>query len=444
MGLMGDEFLRYYSRKDVQHRLVEAAQNREISVRYPDGGFGKRPDILQYENEVYNLARQGAVSFHFSQEKWSDPMQLKPGMSRQELQNLRIGFDIIFDIDCKFVEYSRRCALLIQELLKMEGIGNIHTKFTGSTGFHIGICFESFPAVIEGREVKTLFPEMMREAAEYVKEKIRNDLAAAILDVSEWREIADATGKEIVQLKNKEGRFNPFSVIDIDSVAISSRHMIRAPYSLNEKSGRVSIPIKSINNFNVRAALIQNVETSIGYLDAYEPGEAKNFLDNVFMHSYSKQQKKEIKEQAGLLKSFKAFEVPKIAIKDEEKFPPCMKLLLQGVKDDGRKRAVFIMINFFLQLGWNLEDIESALLEWNKRNYEPLREGYIRSQVNWFRKQTTQARTPSCSNEAYMKGIGVCKPDGFCKFIKTPAHYTLKRAQNIVQSSSARKAKMKE
>ncbi len=432
---MGDDFLKYYSRKDVQNKLVEAAQSREVSVRYPDGGFGKRPDILQYENEVYDLAKQGAVSFHFSQEKWSDPMQLKPGMAKHELQNLRIGFDIIFDIDCKFIEYSRKCALLIHELLKREGISNIHTKFTGSTGFHTGICFESFPAVIEGREVKNLFPEMMREAAEYVKEKIHNDLAATILDMSEWREIADATGKKIEQLKNKEGRFNPFSVIEIDSVAISSRHMIRSVYSINEKSGRVSIPLKNINNFNLRSSLIPNVETSLGYLDKYESGEARNFLDNVFQYAIAKQKKQEIKEQAGVLKQFKAFEVPKIAIKDEEKFPPCVKLLLQGVKDDGRKRAVFILINFFMQLGWKLDDIESTLLEWNKRNLEQLREGYIRSQINWFKKQSSQARTPSCSNESYMKGIGMCHPDGFCKFIKTPAHYTLKRVQRESFSS---------
>ncbi|MEK6812767.1 MAG: DNA primase small subunit domain-containing protein, partial [Nanoarchaeota archaeon] len=424
---MGEDILKYYNRKDVQKRMVECAQHREIAIRYPDGNFGKRPNMLQYENEVYDLAKKGAVSFHFSEEYWSDPLQLKPAMNREELNRLRTGFDIIFDIDCKFIEYSKRCAMLIKELLEREGIRHVHTKFTGSTGFHIGITFASLPIVIEGREVKTLFPEMVREAAGYVKEKISKDLAAVILDLSEWREIADATGKEIGKLKDKEGRFNPFSVIEIDSVAISSRHMIRSVYSVNEKSGRISIPVKNPMQFNLRSALIPNVETSLGFLDTYEEGEAKNFLDNVFMCAYTKQQKKEIKEQAGVLKSFKMFEVPKIAIKDENKFPPCIKLLLLGAKEDGRKRAVFILINFFLQLGWNLDDVEKTLMEWNKKNYEPLREGYIRSQINWFKKQESQARTPSCSNEAYMVGIGICKPDGFCKFIKTPAHYALKR-----------------
>ena len=47
-----------------------------------------------------------------------------------------------------------------------KGIKHVHAKFTGSTGFHVGIPFESFPSVIEGNETKKLFPEMMREAGE--------------------------------------------------------------------------------------------------------------------------------------------------------------------------------------------------------------------------------------------------------------------------------------
>ncbi|MDO8556164.1 MAG: hypothetical protein Q7R96_03255 [Nanoarchaeota archaeon] len=424
--VVSSPFLRYYSRKDVQQRIVEVAQSREVGVRYPDGGFGKRPEVLQYPSEVLDLAKRGAVSFHMSEERWSDALQLRPGMSRGELDNLRIGFDLMFDIDCKFIEFSKRCVFLIEELLHREGIKHVHTKFTGSTGFHMGVNFEALPKLVEGREVKNLFPDMMRAAAEYVKEKIHRDLAASLLDISEWKEMADALGKPVEKLKDKDGRFNPFSVIDIDSVAISSRHMLRASYSINEKSGRASIPVTHIKNFDIRKAKWENVETNLGFLDKFEDGEAKNFLDNVFMHFYAKQS---LQSNAGDLKMFpqKDFEIPKIAIKDPALFPPCVNLLLQGVKEDGRKRAIFVMINYLRQMGWSFEDIEVYLQEWNTRNYEKLREGYIRSQVSWFKKQNAAPRTPSCANESYMKGLGVCQPDGFCKFIKNPAQYTLKK-----------------
>lgn len=426
---MGNPFLQYYRRKDVQQRIVESARGREMGVRYPDGGFGKRPEILQYPSEVFDLAKGGAVSFHMSQERWRDPMILRPGMSRKELDDLRSGFDIIFDIDCKFVDFSKACALLLQELLVKKGIKHVHAKFTGSTGFHVGIPFESFPSVIEGNETKKLFPEMMREAGEYVKEQMLRDLAAVLLDKSDWRDIADATGKKIEELKDKDGRFNPFAVIEIDSIAISSRHMIRSPYSINEKSGRVSIPVRGIKSFDVRQAKMENVDTSLGYLDAFEPGEAKNFLDDVFMRAYKLRASQERKEFSSTNVPLKVFEIPKIAIKDEGFFPPCVKLLLQGVPTDGRKRAVFILINFFRQLGWSFEELEAFLLEWNKKSYEPLRDGYIRSQMNWFKKQNADPRTPGCANESYMKGIGMCKPDGFCKMIKTPAHYALRKVR---------------
>lgn len=425
---MNAKFLKHYSRRDVQKRIVESAKSREVAVKF-ENGFGKRPDILQYETEVKDLAKKGATSFHISEERWLDPLELKPGMSRVQLDSLRTGFDLLFDIDCKFIEFSKICASLLVNFLKEDGIKNSHVKFAGSTGFHVGINFESLPQKIEVGEVgdvKNLFPETIREAAEYVKSKIKKDLASSILDISDWQDIAAASGKKIDELKDKEKRFNPFSVIDIDSVAISNRHMFRAPYSVNEKTGLISIPIKDPLNFDIKKAKIENVEADIGFLDKFEEGEGKNFLDNVFYWSRQRKRFDENKIKGNLLPK-KRFELPKIAIKDEEKFPPCVKLILQGVKEDGRKRAVFILINFFRSLGWSLEDAETSLLEWNKKNYEKLREGYIKSQINWYRKQDQVLSPPGCNNKAYMKGIGVCNPDNFCRLISNPANYTLRK-----------------
>ena len=57
---MDEKFLKYYSRKDVQKKIVETAKEREVAVKFSEG-FGKRPDILQYPNDVFEFAKRGAV-----------------------------------------------------------------------------------------------------------------------------------------------------------------------------------------------------------------------------------------------------------------------------------------------------------------------------------------------------------------------------------------------
>ena len=57
----------------------------------------------------------------------------------------------------------------------------------------------------------------------------------------------------------------------------------------------------------------------------------------------------------------------------EQFFPPCIKKILLGLRD-GRKRAVFILLNFLRSVGWGYDAIEQRLQEWNKVNPEPVRE----------------------------------------------------------------------
>src|SRR3989344_9489001 len=113
--------LKYYSRKDIQQELLRLSKNREIAVNFSDKGFGKRPDILQYENDILELVKKGATSFHFSEEHWTNPLLLKPGMTKNELDKLRTGFDLILDIDGPF-EYSQIAAYLVVEALKFHNI----------------------------------------------------------------------------------------------------------------------------------------------------------------------------------------------------------------------------------------------------------------------------------------------------------------------------------
>ena len=120
----------YYSRKDIQKELVKIAKNREISVMYSKDSFGKRPDVLLYENDVLELAKSGATSFHASEERWNDPLRLKSGMLQRQLDDLRIGWDLVLDIDCKFIEYSKQAAILLVEALKFNDIKNKPVLFS--------------------------------------------------------------------------------------------------------------------------------------------------------------------------------------------------------------------------------------------------------------------------------------------------------------------------
>jgi len=401
MALMLD----YYSRPDIQEEIYLSSKGREIGVMYQGKGFGKRPDILQFKSDVLEFAKQGASSFHISLERWKDPIALRSGMGRKELDDLRAGWDFIADIDCKYLEFSKITAFLLIEALKFHEIENISLKFSGNRSFHLGLAFETFPKIVNQIDIKDMFPDGARIIADYLKIMIKDKLKEEILKLS------PELGED----------FDPYSIVTIDSIAISSRHMIRAPYSLNEKTGLVSLPIeiKDLKDFKLDWANVKNVKTGIRFLDKGEADESSRLLVQAFDWNM-KQKKREV----GVPK--RVYEIPNIPIK-EDYFPPCIKQILQGVQKDGRKRAVFILINFLSHVGWDHDKIQKLLLEWNKKNYEKLRDGYILSQISWNKRQRKKILPPNCDNEAYYRDIGVICDDPLCKKVKNPVNYVFRK-----------------
>jgi len=418
--------LKYYARKDIQKELLKIAKDRELGVRFGET-FGKRPDILQFESDITELARQGATSFHISVERWKNPLALKSGLTKKQLDDLRMGFDLFIDVDCKFIEYSKITAQLIVEALKFNNIKNIGVKFSGNTGFHILIPFESFPREVNSIETRLLFPEAPKSIAEYIKNLIKPHLQKQILELSTINEISKSTSIPTKELK-ENNEFNPYKLIDIDSKLISSRHMIRSIYSLNEKSGLVSVPINpnKIKQFNIKKAKIENIEIEHNFFtpEKSNPEEAKQLFIQAFDFT-QKQKKPETKKQIH-------YEMPKTEIQ-EKFFPQCINNLLAGIKQDGRKRSVFILIAFLQHMGWSNDNIKKTLLKWNKKNYEPLREGYVLSQLNWFKRQPQKILPPNCDHEAYYKTLGVyCKN---CK-CKNPVNFVKIKLRNLKYDKS--------
>ena len=295
--------LSYYKREDIQKEIVRNAKDREVAIKFGDKGFGKRPDTLTYPADILELAKQGATSLHASEELWNNPLRLDPSMKRGEIEDLRAGWDLVIDIDCPVWSISRITAWLILKSLKELGISSISVKFSGNKGFHIGVPFEVFPRNLGKEETRTKFPEAARKIAAYLLDyigekhiqvrhnelifgkrfKIKIDKLSKLLgkntdELTYWKcknchrkvEEKEQMQEEILvdsedidfmsekTYKAKKGSFkkktcgcnnpehirlfNPATIIDIDTILISSRHLFWLPYSLHEISGLASIP----------------------------------------------------------------------------------------------------------------------------------------------------------------------------------------------------------
>jgi hypothetical protein len=433
--------LKHYKRREIQEEMIEAARDKEIAVLYGEKGFGKRPDVLNHEKDVLEFAKNGATSFHCSEELWHNPLQIETGLKKQDLDDLRKGWDLVLDIDCPWLEYSQIAGDLLIQALKYHGIEHMGVKFSGNHGFHIAVPFEALPEKVHNENTKLLFPDGPRKIAKYLQEMIRNHLAKRMLEAETISQIMAKTGKKLPELK-KNSIFDPFELLSIDTVLISSRHMYRMPYSFNEKSGLVSIPInpKKIMDFDKSMAVAEKVNVEHAFLPRKNivSGEASKLLVQAF--DYHPPENSLI-EAPKSLRQKEDFAVPLQAV-PEMYFPPCIQNISKGLQD-GKKRASFLLINFLASLGWGYDKIEAYLTEWNKRNPEPLRDQYYLGQLRYHQQQKKQALPPNCTNKAYMSGMGVCKPDSFCGAntdpgaenfsprIKNPVNYALKKQRLV-------------
>ena len=222
----------------------------------------------------------------------------------------------------------------------------------------------------------------------------------------------------------EDGKFNPFSLVDIDTLLISSRHLFRCPYSINEKSSLLSLPIKpeEIKDFKKEQASIKKFIPGPTFLNRDVKEKDASALITKAYESYSRQQN--TKEKLSLTKAFKARAATKAIPQDA--FPPCIIAGLKGLQD-GKKRFIFILYNFLSNIGYNDEEISSIMQDWNKNNPQSLRENYIQAQLSWSSRQKQKILPPNCSNQAYYPDLGICKPDSLCRLIKNPVNYSLRK-----------------
>ncbi|MCS7135431.1 MAG: hypothetical protein NZ893_03270, partial [Candidatus Aenigmarchaeota archaeon] len=222
------QILEYYARKDVQKALMEVAKNREVIGVYSNGSYDKRPNVLSFEDDIVQLVKKGIVAFHCSVERWHNPMNLSNPLTAKELEELRIGWDLIIDPDCPF-QLSKIVVKNIVHLLEDYRIKCYSIKFTGGKSFHIVIPFEAFPKKINNRPAQELYPEVAKNIIEFIKNEIKDNLREEILNRFSLVEVANIVGKQQEELLS-ENEFDPFKAISMDTAIASHRHLFRMPY----------------------------------------------------------------------------------------------------------------------------------------------------------------------------------------------------------------------
>ncbi|HLC81732.1 MAG TPA: DNA primase small subunit domain-containing protein [Candidatus Nanoarchaeia archaeon] len=431
--------LKYYKRLEIQRELVQHAENKEVGLRYNDS-FGSRPDILTYPRDVIELALKGLTSFHASEELWENPLALNSNLSKKELDQLRLGWDLVLDIDCAIMEYSRICADLIIQFLKYCQVQDVSCKFSGNKGFHIGVPFEAFPRQVGDKPTRELFPEAPKKIAFYIKENIKEELAKRIMQFenNDFNAVKNKIAEpdiiirqEINSYGDKIAKLNVDTFLAIDTILISSRHLYRMPYSLHEKSGLVSLPLNPEKVLEFEKPLAQPekvLRPLFGFLQRKVQGEsARRLLAQALDFEVKLEEKIEKRnfEEINLESPIK-----------EDFFPPCLKKLLSGMAD-GKKRGVFVLSNFLGKIGWSKDDIQKFITIWNEKNPEKLREVYLKGQLNSFRPG--ERLPPNCSNRAYYKDMGICHPDSLCSRIRNPVNYTMLRWRSWLRDHEEKK-----
>lgn len=397
----------YYSRSEVKENLLRVGKDREVVGVFRNGSFDRRPNVIASSGDIMAMVRSGVVEFHCSLERWSNVMAI----SSENYEKMRKGWDFILDIDCDSFELAKIATKTIISILKKNGVEHLSLKFTGGTGFHIGIPWESFPKNIGMERTVLLYPSLARKIILYLKQQMVDELIKNFRTQYTIKEIAKMIRKDTNQIVSGM-EINPFEIIDIDPILISNRHLFRMPYSLNMKTFLVSIPIKpeKISDFQREEAAPENINFNMGFLDNPSPNEMEALIDKAIFW-FSQKEEEELKK--GRIKYEKRIPL--------ELMPPCIKHILSGLSD-GRKRSVFILINLLSTLKWKPEEIEELIFEWNKKNKPPLRDSYIKGQLRYFKRRGPMP-PPNCVNEGYYLNFRVCKPDDICRGIKNPSTY---------------------
>ena len=218
---------------------------------------------------------------------------------------------------------------------------------------------------------------------------------------------------------------------DLDLVLVAPRHLFRMPYSLHEKTSLASIVLskEEIDNFSPKDANPLKVKVKNFYPDP-KGNEAKKLLESAVTWKAEQEEQSE-RELGARYKDYKGKKFEKIDVQGvpDELFPRPIKKLLKGLKE-GRKRGFFVLLTFLRSLNFTPKEINEKVREWNKKNDPPLKEGYIRSQIDWHLKQKRQILPPNYSNANFYKDLNLFTSDSMPR-AKNPISEVLRKVREL-------------
>ncbi|OIO81795.1 hypothetical protein AUJ84_00155 [Candidatus Pacearchaeota archaeon CG1_02_32_132] len=211
----------------------------------------------------------------------------------------------------------------------------------------------------------------------------------------------------------------------LDLVLVAPRHLFRMPYSLHEKTTLASIVLTKdeIQGFNPRDADPFKVKVRSFYPEA-EKDEALSLLQKALKWK----KLTDTRYEDEITKKYSSQEYQELDLSNitEHDFPKTIKTLLKGLQD-GRKRGLFILITFLRSINYPPEKVNNICREWNKKNNPPLKEGYLKSQIDWHLKQKRKILPPNYSNQNFYKDLKLfdVKPEA-----KNPISEVSKKVRN--------------
>ncbi len=478
--------LSYYKRADIRKAMAEQCRGKEVAIKYGNG-FGKRPDMVVYDSDILSFAQKKATSFHVSEETWSNPMQLAPGMRKADMDALRVGWDLVLDIDFPVWEATRVIADALWKQLLEEGVPEkaITAKFSGNKGFHIAVPFEAFPDAVldeDGKEllVSDLFPDGVRSILGYLVSRVDGPENGFSLSERLVKDLgADALRSMLVEVCESCGRKAPGRAVegnefvcercgyrerkDVDYMDCPKCKTMGRTTLLTPVGRANSEPCKcGSKRFRKKVDLAVDtmlVSSRHMYRLAWSLHEksfdGKRALVSLpipprRMHDFDKEEAgaKHAKTDtpflsrdvprdcaSALLQRGLAYRAP-----DAEDRPSFAEIEWAGdaapeeafpppIKkmltgmEDGRKRALFVLTNFLRSVGWSYEMIEARLDEWNKANPEPLREVELRGHIRYHKQKGQNVLPPNFDNDMYYKDLGVLEHDELSRRVKNPVQY---------------------
>ena len=355
---------------------------------------------------------------------------------------------------------------------------------SGGKGFHIIVPWKAFPEEINEVKTKDMFPEWPRIICEYLKILARPILEKEILESGdEYKKLGtegvkcnscgnladkhrkvsyfcpscliEESSKQLASSEKKEKKcgqcrkpmilkeerdfffcskcnkdslaipsnfsqsMDVFGILGLDLVLVSPRHLFRTPYSLHEKTAFSSCVLEEseIAHFSPNDADPLKIKIRDFYPDSF-PGEAKNLIVQALEWNGDRTRNLEKTEPARERK-FEEIKVDKSSIT----YPPSIKKILEGMAD-GRKRALFVLINFFRYLNFTREEVNPKIEEWNKKNDKPLKIGYVKAQLDWAYRN--KKMLPPNYDKPYYRDIGIIPEEEEMR-AKNPVSYVIRK-----------------